>query len=422
MAQIKGGFSFDGVDIADIGLLYAPEISNTYVYKPTNKKVHEQVFDAHPGGYYYGNTAQPKDFVLRCLFEEQHVLSGIMARVHDLFRVGRTGRLVFGKRPWLWYTATVINVNGDSITNRENGLITIQLRAYYPFARSDQYYADAEWPITPAMTEMQKEEAEEHNRIAADMLANSSMTHMPDNGTYDIYRTRDLEGLTCTYQFVPKPTVPLTVNKTGLKVINPGTERAPVCIEIGGQFGNGVTITNETNSEVCKFVGGSTDADRYLMCDALNGRVATHVVGYDTEEVDYLFHDYGFMYLEPSGVPIYRSNGENDVTLKLFTGSGTSSTFVLYANPVFEYREDLVGKYIYSETTGLMWRIIKVMTTYGSESGLFIQCEKNGRDNLLVNGISQWMIVKPNIISIRKTNDSTMSLNRLNFVFKPTFA
>ena len=93
-----GGFSFDGVDIKDIGLHYAPENANTYVYRPSAYELHEEAFAAHDGGYFYGTTVKPKDFVLRCYYEAKHIKDGIMRNTFDLFKRGRKGKLVFRER------------------------------------------------------------------------------------------------------------------------------------------------------------------------------------------------------------------------------------------------------------------------------------------------------------------------------------
>lgn len=123
---MQGGFSFCGTDIADLGLEYVPDNANTYVFAGSDYKVNEQVFDGHHGGYFYGSTVQPKVFTLRCIYEETHINDGILTRVENFFRRGRSGRLVFKKRPWVYYVATVTGLDTSSITNYLNGIVTIQ--------------------------------------------------------------------------------------------------------------------------------------------------------------------------------------------------------------------------------------------------------------------------------------------------------
>ncbi len=137
---MTGGFTFDGIDIADLGLEYVPDNQNTYVYKPSQWNMNEESFDGHDGGYFYGTTVKPKDFTLRCIYEDSHVNSGGMTRLFHAFKRGRTGRLIFAKRPWCWYVTTVVSVDISQMTNYMNGVVTINMRAYYPFARTDKTY------------------------------------------------------------------------------------------------------------------------------------------------------------------------------------------------------------------------------------------------------------------------------------------
>ena len=102
-----GGFSFCGIDIADIGLEYAPDNDETYIYAPAESNIHEETFEGHDGGYSYGASREPKVFTLRCFYEDKHVAKGLMAKIFDLFRVGRKGLLIFKRRPWCYYYATV---------------------------------------------------------------------------------------------------------------------------------------------------------------------------------------------------------------------------------------------------------------------------------------------------------------------------
>jgi hypothetical protein len=134
---MQGGFSFCGVDIAKFGLEYVPPLDQTYVFSSAPYEVHQETFDAHHGGYFYGTTVQPKDFTLKCFYQDLHIAHGSLTAIENFFRRGRTGRLVFEQRDWLWYTATVIGVDLSDLRNYRNGFVTISLRAYYPFARHD---------------------------------------------------------------------------------------------------------------------------------------------------------------------------------------------------------------------------------------------------------------------------------------------
>ena len=104
---MQGGFSFCGTDIAELGLEYVPDNANTYVWAGSTYKVHEQAFDGHDGGYFYGTTTAAKPFTLRCIYQETHINEGILTKVESFFRKGKSGRLVFKNRPWVYYVATV---------------------------------------------------------------------------------------------------------------------------------------------------------------------------------------------------------------------------------------------------------------------------------------------------------------------------
>ena len=265
-----GGFSFCGVDIADIGLEYAPDISETYVYQPSTFRLFEETVDVHPGGYLYGTAAEVKEFSLRCYYEEKHLAHGIMTRIFDLFRNGRTGRLVFKRRPWCYYTATVSERPDISeMSNYMNGIVTIHMKAYYPFARSDVRQLDP------------------FDESALDMLENTALFQRPA-------------------QELPTSFVPPENLTDTILIHNPGTERAPCGIAIAGDAVDGVIIANLTTGESVKFIGLSTSVlgSKYVLCDSMNGK--TVITNGTASDLGYMYHDYGFMDLE-SGFPIDRN-------------------------------------------------------------------------------------------------------------------
>ena len=134
---MHASFSFCGIDIESLGLSYAPEIENTYIFKPANSISHIETSDAHNGGYYYGSNYEPKEFTLRCFFEEKSIETRALPEVYRLFRVGASGKLIFSRSPWCYYYATVTDPIELNLTNYLNGSVTIHMKAMYPFARSD---------------------------------------------------------------------------------------------------------------------------------------------------------------------------------------------------------------------------------------------------------------------------------------------
>lgn len=359
---MQGGFSFCGVDIAELGLEYAPDNVNTYVFKPSDYKLSEQIFDAHDGGYYYGETVQPKIFTLRCIYQDEHVNGGIISNVSRFFRRGRTGRLVFQKRPWVWYGATVVNVNVSQMLNYMNGLVTITLKAYYPFGRTDM------------------EGYEEGYEYLEALKSNSAM--LPSGVMPETKVIEDGQELT-TQTIVP--------------LLNAGTERASVAIEIAGDVGEGVLINNPSTGQSCRFVAMSkaatTNAGKYVVCDGLNGK--TVLTDGTDSELSYLYHDYGFIDLEPA-YPIIR-----DVSVSYTSGSA----LVRAEEDVFG--EDSKGKYLYYDGA---WR--KIASVVNSK-------EANVLPSPSVSGSEKTNIVQMNELVV--TPVASMSLTRLNFVYKHTF-
>ena len=259
----NGSFTFCGTDIRSLGLAYAPDMSETFVYRPAEAQSAIETFEAHNGGYYYGSWYAPKDFTLRCFFEETNIDKGIMGKVYALFKVGKSGKLVFDRRPWCHYYATVTDPVHADFTNYLNGLITINLKAMYPFARSDIetcFRTDPNYDT---------------------MVANSAVF--------------DKEGMELPKEY------DLT-EQTSLILANIGSERAALGIKISGDVGDGVIITNSTTGQRCKLVAinktNTTNVNRSVLVDPISGK--TVIVGTGFKELAFKYHEYGFLELEPA--------------------------------------------------------------------------------------------------------------------------
>lgn len=354
---MQGGFSFCGVDIAKFGLEYVPPLDQTYVFGSAPYEVHQEVFDAHHGGYFYGTTVQPKDFTLKCLYQDQHIAHGSLSAIENFFRRGKTGRLVFEQREWLWYTATVVNVDLSDLRNYRNGFVTITLRAYYPFAR--------------------------HDCIS---IGNDNM--------FDSYIASN-SGLLTEIE-TPAVRFESMTADTSLMLYNGGSERASVAIAIAGDAGEGVTITNQTTGQTAKFVAfkktDTTDVQKYIVSDALNGKTVL-TDGINSERC-FLYHDYGFIELEPS-YPI-----ERDVYVCYYANK--NSIQILNA----EIGDDVVGRHIYID-------------------GKWVKILAKEDDTLTVDatfaedGSCYTNIVTMNEIIV--TLSGNAELTKLEFIYKPTF-
>lgn len=370
----NGGFTFCGTDIADVGLSYAPELSDTYVYAPGETTVHDESFEGHHGGYFYGAYKTPKTLTLRCYFEEKNIDYGVMAKVYHLFRTGRQGKLVFSRRPWCYYYATVIDC-APEYSNYMNGIVKITMKAYYPFARSDRsYYEDKDPEYDKAM-----ENTAFPNKRGMSPPRQFNSINLPTGEAKAIY------------------------------LLNPGTERAQVGIEIKGTAIDGFTITNETTNQQCKFVAiNNSGGDSYIYFDGMNGK--TMIVDDEMTTLKMLYHDSGFIELKPS-FPAVRelyvdscANGRMNFITPLFDKyepRSVSNAHNLYDN-----------RYVYYD--GAWYPIESIDITNPYILNIDSPCAYTPEH------YSKAMVATLNKIVIRPVD--SMNLSMLNFVFRATFA
>lgn len=326
----NGSFTFCGVDVRSLGLTYAPEMSQTFVYGPAEEQSHIESFDAHNGGYYYGSWRNVKEFILRCYFEETHIDKGIMTKIYSLFKVGKSGKLIFSRRPWCYYYATVADPVTPEYTNYLNGVVTITLKAMYPFARSDIF--------------VNKRTDQSHNML----MLNSA-----------VFEKHDME--------LPKE-FDLT-QQTSLTLANPGTERATLGVAISGDVGDGVIISNKTTGQSCKIVAvtkqNTTNLNKKVIVDPISGK--TILTGGGSNELAFKYHEYGFLELE-SSFPAAR-----DLYINYMSSNSINATNIL--------NEDFVGRYIFvkdrwhkiiAQPDKHTLRIVENVTGTGSEKTMII--------------------------------------------------
>ena len=371
---MKGGFSFCGTDIADLGIEYAPELKDTNVYRPAKSNIHEETFDGHDGSYIYGASKEAKEFILRVFFEEKVIDRGLMARVYNLFKVGKSGKLIFKRRPWCYYYATVTDVDDTELRNYMNGLITITMKAAYPFSRFCSNDNDDEADFCNTYKD------EYHDAI----MLNTALF--------------DKKGMKPPTAFgsVDSPI------ETGFSFIlaNPGTERAKVGIIAEGSAGRGVIIKNNTTGQECKLVAMSmektTNANKHVFIDGLNGK--TSLVSNDENNPSsvpcFLYHDHGFIELSPA-YPCLRE------VFATYDGYTVETLNLLYEN----YKD----YYIFLNNK---WKKIE------SNTKQTITLVEDG-DPLPI-GEEQTTIMRMNELTVQTIGNA--SLTRLCFVYKPTFA
>lgn len=282
----NGGFVFDGVAINSIGLEYAPDKSETYVYKPAPHTIHQEVFEAHSGGVYYGHSLQPKVFVLRCYYFLNEIADGLMYNIYKTFKIGRKGQLCFDKRPWLYYNVVITDVSTEEMFNHLNGIVTIKATAYDPRGYSN-------------ITESDGTDDVKNN---SQLLTAAEKASLPAN-----------------------PTGPFTFD-THFHFYNGGTANAKPIVKISGNIPNGTAITNLTT-------GQSIVLAAYNGSEELNIDCRTGKIYFTGGTPAFLYHRSGFIEIQPS-----RMTNEiewDDILLHVPSG-GNITNFDVQFNNTFE--------------------------------------------------------------------------------------
>lgn len=333
----RNGFSFCGTHIEQLGLHYVPDSSATYVHNFGEVSLQQQTFDGHHGGYFYGTTVKPKTFELRCYFENSRIDGGIFDDMLSKFAIGKSGKLIFDNRPWLWYAATVTSVDTSNLINAWNGFVTISFKCYYPFGRCPYKYLSADTPFQDAVL----------NRT----MLNQELTPPTEIITQDT-------NIDSEYTFL---------------LYNPGTCITSTIMKLSGNAGKGITIYNKTTGQSCKFVSFSTSNDDYIVCDSMNGKVLQKKNG--QIKINQVYHSRGYIDLAPASTVM------RDVYV---SGQANTNMLITFVN----VPDDCIGKYI-----NIQGEWIKITDVVGQH---FIMLEKNlsqeFQDTVIIAQMNQLVI------------------------------
>ena len=341
-------------------------MEDTFVYKPAESQSHIETFEGHNGGYYYGSWYSPKEFTLRCYFEENSIDKGVMSKIYALFKVGKSGKLIFDRRPWCYYVATVTDPIELDLKNYENGLITVKMKAMYPYARSDI--------IVNTRSE----------RYHDSLMDNTAVF---DKQAMD--KDREFFNLVATHG-----------QPVHIKLANPGQEPAALGVAISGNVGDGVIISNATTNQQMKLVAitdAITPPGLEVFVDPISGKTvlrSEYVSGGTKPKLAFMHHEYGFLSLAPC-FPAVRN------------------IYITYANSniinvLNVLNQDIVGKYIF--ITDNWYKIVEQIDRHT------IKVETT----VYHSGSERTMIIPMNEIYIDPI--STINLRSLKFIFKPTYA
>ena len=416
---MNGGFSFCGVNISQLGLYYAPELQDTYVYGNAATSPEEDVFTARKGGILYGTSIKPKDFKLRCVFEDKHINDTIVDTVLNFFTSGKSGKLIFDNRDWLWYNATVINVD-TSPTNYANGTITINFKAYYPFARTNIYTVDdSNSPSAYVIQDDDDSYDDDPSPVPGVYESQISFFAASADDPFDyvgyddcVFLTKEGEEIITTDKFLKNRNFFLTTsqmpddaftNVTASKsfiLYNAGNVPASVAIRFNGEADTeGFVVYNRQTGQEAKFVAftrtATTDRNMFVISDSLNGK--TVLTDGTTSTLMFLYHDYGEIELVPS---LHYMQGT-----KFEYHAGSSTVIVDRA-----FDEDMIGKYVYLD--GNWHRISKII------DGNSIQVEVTN-NAITKNGSIKGDVVLMNELAISIPGNT--EIDSISFLYKHTF-
>lgn len=141
-----------------------------------------------------------------------------------------------------------------------------------------------------------------------------------------------------------------TVASTEFLVYNPGTERCGLILQVAGDGIDGTTVFhNEATNQTCTVMALSdtmtTDLQKWIELDG--ERQTTFLRSLSTSQIDYRFHDDGYISLAPADC-------EKGVQVSFTSGSGT-----IHGSG---FRNNMTGRYIYLDGD---WRLITFVRNSG---------------------------------------------------------
>ena len=295
-----------------------------------------------------------------------------MEQIYHLFRTGKSGKLIFSRKPWCYYYATVTSLPHPELSNLYNGTITITMQASYPFARGDAMYYNSTINRNRDL----------NIKVVENDLVLESTALVENEDMIPIMSFNDIDLV---------HTEPAT-----LILHNPGTEFAPLSITLSGNVNDGIIIRNKTTNQECKIVAvddaHTVDVQKFVHIDGLNGN--TTLIGEGSATPAFVYHDSGFIQLAPA-YPAIRN---------VFISKFLSSNQFRLLNIV---KQDIVGQYIFISD-----RWYKI--TDQNKSIITVE------DDISFPAKDKTMITKMNEIEIEAI--TTANLSHISFSYKPTYA
>ena len=249
------GFLYNGIHSETYHVEYIPDASDRW-FDGTDWNVYQAETEWKNGGYYYGNSAKVKIFKLKCFFEE--ITTQQREDIRKWLHRDTSGVLMFDDMPFVYWRVRPTKLIPGQLYNDSglySGTFEVELSAFDPFG----------------------------------YLARKS------NGPYDVDNAGDYCDLIPASEMPAEP----TVFNTTFDVYNAGREKCGLTIKISGTTSNPIEFLNETNKTRC-IIQRLPANGLILDINGDSGVIKTYVsTNPNNSESGYVYHDRGFVSLEP---------------------------------------------------------------------------------------------------------------------------
>lgn len=254
--MVDYGFTYNGTASSTYNVEYIPDASDRW-FEGQEWDVYDTDVAWKPGGYYYGNAVKPKVFELKCYYEEITVKQ--REDIRKWLHRNTQGTLMFDDMPFVYWkvrpTRVISGARYLDNNGKYSGTFTVTFTAYEPFGYLTRKYN----------TSSDNDNANDY----CDLIAQSSM-----------------------------PAAPTTSSRT-FNIYNPGREVCGLSIKLSGTVSNPIEFINTTNTTRC--ILQSLPANNLMLdINGDTGKIKSYVYGQESNyEYGYVYHDRGFIRLEP---------------------------------------------------------------------------------------------------------------------------
>lgn len=365
--QAPSGFTYNGKHTSTMKLIYVPGPEDRGDFY-SDYKVISQERSWYPGGEYFHSRVGSREFTLSCFYDM--ITRAEREAILRWFDRRTSGNLVFDERPYVSYFVRPTKVSKfkdykETMDGYYSGTFTVTLTAFDPYGtlEATNLAGVPDW---------------------ADAI--KAETYMP-------YRRSDA---TDTY----------TTSSIAFWIYNPGTEVSDTKVRIRCNTGSQpLTITNVTTGQKFTLKAGLTmESGEYYSAYSETGRLI-HEKPDGGEQLDFSFHDDGFLKLAPM-MPIAEGI---DVSI-----SGTTLTT---STAGFEFNESFVNTTIpyYPDDPATQSTKWPRVTRFVSATELEIDWPEHASTTTTLSNVA---FIPLNSFTITKAEDATIGYIRITEIPK----